>query len=178
MKIASLSTARLRLSAPDARDIPEIVRLANNIEVVRTLARVPHPFGPEDARYFLDEVVPKEPTWRIGRKSDGALLGFVGLNPMEKPSVMERGYWFGQEHWRQGYATEAARAVVDHAFSKLGVETIVSGHFAMNPASGRVLAKIGFRETGRSKRFSQVAGEALAHVDVVLERSTWRGRAG
>ncbi|MEM8687079.1 MAG: GNAT family protein [Pseudomonadota bacterium] len=174
MTIAPLSTERLQLDAPHVRDVPEIVRLANNYAVVRTLARVPHPFGPEDAHYFLNEVVPKEPNWRVGRKSDGALLGFVGLNPRETPAVMELGYWFGEEHWRQGYATEAARAVVAHAFRALGVQKIVSGHFAMNPASGRVLAKIGFAKTGRSTRYSQVAGEALEHVDFALERADWQ----
>ncbi|MEM8647463.1 MAG: GNAT family protein [Pseudomonadota bacterium] len=173
MKMAPLATDRLHLSAPEARDVPEIARLANNYAVVRMLARVPYPFGPEDAQFFLNEIVPNEPTWRVGRKGDGALLGFVGLNPMETPAVLELGYWLGEAYWGRGYATEAARAVVAHAFDHLGVQKIVSGHFAMNPASGRVLAKIGFQETGRSRRYSQAAGEALAHVDFVLERSGW-----
>ncbi|MEM7428812.1 MAG: GNAT family N-acetyltransferase [Pseudomonadota bacterium] len=176
MQIAPLSTERLDLSAPCTADIPEIVRLANNFAVVRNLARLPYPYGPGDAEYFLEEVVPAEPNWRVARKSDAVLLGFVGLQPLERESVVELGYWFGEKHWGRGYATEAASAVVAHAFRDLSVQKVLSGHFAANPASGRVLAKIGFREVGRSRRYSQSSDADLPHVDYVLERSEWTGK--
>lgn len=173
MKIAPLSTDRLDLGAPGSQDIPEIVRLANDSEVVRTLARLPHPYQQKDAQFFLDEVVPVEPNWKVTRRSDAALLGFVGLKPLEASRTMELGYWFGRAYWRHGYATEAAQAVVAHAFEDLGILKILSGHFAMNPASGRVLEKIGFRQTGRSQRYSLAADADLPHVDMLLDRGEW-----
>ena len=60
----------------------------------------------------------------------------------------ELGYWFGTHYWGQGYATEAARAVIDHAFGALGCEELQSGARISNPASRRVLEKCGFQWCG------------------------------
>ena len=177
MNITQLTTDRLELAAPTPQDIPEIVRLANDYEVARTLARLPYPYGEKDAQYFLDEVIPVEPNWKVMRKSDEALLGFVGLKPVEGWRVVELGYWYGRAYWGHGYATESARAVVAHAFDDLGTEKILSGHFAINPASGRVLEKIGFRNTGHSEVYSLAADADLPHVDMVLEQREWSADA-
>ena len=60
----------------------------------------------------------------------------------------ELGYWLGLSYWGQGFATEAARAVIDYAFADLKLESIQAGARVTNPASRRVLEKCGFQWTG------------------------------
>ena len=78
---------------------------------------------------------------------DGAVLGCCGIGKLdgEHPEI---GYWLGVPFWGKGYATEAARALIDHAFGDLGYEVLVSGARVSNPASRRVLEKCGFEWTG------------------------------
>jgi RimJ/RimL family protein N-acetyltransferase len=60
----------------------------------------------------------------------------------------ELGYWIGVPHWSRGYATEAARAALHYGFETLQLERIFASHFRHNPASGRVLKKLGMRHEG------------------------------
>jgi RimJ/RimL family protein N-acetyltransferase len=83
------------------------------------------------------------------RRTRGApqLVGTAGLGRRPDGAV-ELGYWIARPYWGLGYATEAARAVLDIARDSLRLNTLVAGHFLDNPASGRVLEKVGFRPTG------------------------------
>ena len=173
MTIPTLATERLELAQPRQDHLAAIVQLANDYEVAKTLGRMPHPYRLSDAQFFLNEVVPKEPNWQIARKVDAVLLGFVGLKPITD-DVVELGYWLGREFWGQGYATEAASAIVAHTFVTRNIETILSGHFTSNPASGRVLEKLGFSAYGRSERFSSASNQTLPHIDLKLTRNQWR----
>ena len=78
---------------------------------------------------------------------DGAVLGCcgIGMRDGEHPEI---GYWLGVAFWGKGYATEAVRALIDHAFGELGHDVLVSGARVSNPASRRVLEKCGFEWTG------------------------------
>ena len=64
----------------------------------------------------------------------------------------ELGYWIGKPYWGQGYCTEAARATLDFGFEQLGLNRIFAHHFARNPASGRVMQKIGMTREGRLRQ--------------------------
>jgi RimJ/RimL family protein N-acetyltransferase len=68
------------------------------------------------------------------------------------------GYWIGREFWGRGYASEAAAALVAHAFGPLGLQRVQAHRFARNPASGRVLEKAGLHLEGRSPRAFKKAG--------------------
>lgn len=170
MQGEGISTERLQLSALTMEDVTPIVDLLNDFEVARMLARVPYPFQRSDAEFFLTDVVPNEPTWRIADKSSGCFMGVVGLAPSDNSEVMEIGYWLGQQYWRKGYATEAASAVVAYAFNTLQLKAIKSGFFDVNPASGRVLEKLGFLKVGISTRFNRAMKTQLPHVDLILEK--------
>lgn len=167
----TLATDRLLLRPPTLADVAEIARLANDFEVARWLSRVPHPYNEADARYYVTEVAAEDWAWLICAAADGATLGAVGLAPRPDMDAVELGYWLGRAYWGQGYATEAARAVVDHARTALTPSRIVAGHFVGNAASAAVLGKLGFVETGRSDRFSAVRDATLAHVDMQLPDS-------
>lgn len=87
--------------------------------------------------------------WALERKSDGALVGRAGfLHPPDWPDF-ELGWLLAREHWGQGYATEAARAALDHAFTALGRERVVSLIRPGNTASIRLAERLGQRLAGR-----------------------------
>jgi RimJ/RimL family protein N-acetyltransferase len=141
-----LETERLRLRAPRRGDIEVLVRLANERRVAENTARIPHPYGIDDAEQFIAAVNRQggEATFVI--TLDGEPIGVGSVEPRE--SGPEIGYWLGVPYWGRGYATEAVRAVIDHAFGDLGHETLQGGARASNPASRRVLEKCGFQWAG------------------------------
>ncbi|WP_374542579.1 GNAT family N-acetyltransferase [Sphingorhabdus sp.] len=120
--------------------------------IVRNLARAPWPYTSDDAAWFAGFEHPQMfPNFMLMLRTDGApkLIGSCGLG--ERDGEAELGYWIARPYWGQGFAAESARAVVDVARA-LGHRRLVSGHFIDNPASGRVLRKIGFRPLGRVER--------------------------
>lgn len=115
--------------------------------VVRNLASAPWPYSADDARNFTAlPVEPMFPRFLITRARDAAVVGCIGIDPHE--GDVEIGYWIARQHWGRGYATEAGAAVLQIART-LGHQHILASHFLDNPASGRVLEKLGFQPTGR-----------------------------
>ena len=170
LPVVPLQTERLVLRAPTHDDIPAIVVLADDIDVVRRLSRLPHPYTEADARYFVDEVAKEEAAWVVTLRETGALAGTIGLRPQDD-GRHELGYWYGRRFWGRGLATEAGRAVLTYATTgPAGPVPIRAGHFADNAASARVLRKLGFVEHGRGTHPSRLFGRDLPHVDMVLER--------
>lgn len=163
-----LVTPRLVLRHPEHRDADAIVAAIGDRDVARRLARVPHPYGPGDAAFFLNRIVPHEWVWAITRSHDDTLIGAVGLTPSETTDVAELGYWLGRSHWGSGIATEAAQAVLAFGFGALALRTITSGYFLSNPASGRVLEKLGFVETGPAMRPCLAEGGDVPSMEVRL----------
>ena len=139
--------------------------------VVRNLARAPWPYLPEHARAFVareqDQRFPNF-LMTLPGEHGSRIIGSIGFGETE--SGVELGYWIARPYWGQGYATEAGRGVLEVA-KLLGYSQIEAGHFLDNPASGRVLRKLGFRPTGRvAKRHSCARGEdvdcALFELDL------------
>lgn len=138
---------RLLLRPPWPEDWSRVLDGIADESVVRNLARAPWPYSAEDARSFIAlPADPKFPRFLVTRARDARLVGCVGLDP--RGGAAELGYWIAREHWGQGYATEAGRAVLEIA-AMLGHRRVVASHFLDNPASGRVLEKLGFSPTGR-----------------------------
>jgi RimJ/RimL family protein N-acetyltransferase len=171
-----LETERLLLRRPDDGDIDAIIAIAGDWEVARRLGRVPHPYGASDARFFLDTIVANEWVWAITWKATGEFIGTVGLTPNPRERSAELGYYVARSRWGIGIVTEAARAVVDHGFHGLGLEFLTSGHFTDNPASGRVLGKLGFVEVGRAERPCLASGTMGAAVELRLRRAVPEAR--
>ena len=132
--------------------------------VVRNLASAPWPYRPEDASAFLATPrKPHEPSMLIFRRTqaDPELVGSIGFG--RRPNgALEFGYWIARPYWGRGYATEAGRAVIDIARKALRLPKLDAGHFLDNPASGRVLEKLGFRPTGQTASRYSAGRNALA----------------
>jgi RimJ/RimL family protein N-acetyltransferase len=163
-----LETTRLHLRQPVERDAEAIIAVAGDWEIARRLARMPHPYGPEDVRFFFDHVVPNEPTWAIVWRETGRLIGIMGLAPAAHARSAELGYYIARDFWGRGVATEAARVVTKLAFESFGYVKLTSGYHADNPASGRVLAKLGFTIVGTANRPCLAEGQDKACVEVEL----------
>jgi RimJ/RimL family protein N-acetyltransferase len=173
-----LVTARLRLRVPQREDAPAIATLANDRRIAENTARIPHPYTLADAQGFLRHLEESETetafaiTLADDVLADDALIGICGLmtKPRKPPEI---GYWLGVPYWGHGYATEAARAVIDHAFEDLGLERLEAGARVSNPASRRVLEKCGFQWSGVTLlRISAIASSAP--VDRFrLDRGLW-----
>lgn len=135
--------------------------------VVRNLARAPWPYGIDDARAFV--ALPQDmrlPHFLVTLPGIG-IIGAAGLG--EHEGKAEIGYWIARHHWGRGYATEAAGAVVRIART-LGHRKLVAGHFIDNPASGKVLRKLGFVPTGQNaERYSLARAAAVESVEYALD---------
>jgi RimJ/RimL family protein N-acetyltransferase len=141
-----LKTERLTLRAPCRSDVAAIVRFAGDRRVAQNTARIPHPYGADDAEQFIASANREDGGVTFAIVFDGALIGICGIDPRQ--DGLELGYWLGAPYWGHGYATEAVRAVIDHAFGELGLQMLQSGARVSNPASRRVLEKCGFQWTG------------------------------
>jgi RimJ/RimL family protein N-acetyltransferase len=144
--IPVLETARLRLRAPRRGDIKAIVHLAGDRGVAENTARIPHPYTASDAEEFIAAINRQDGETTFMITLAGEMVGACGVERCD--SGAEIGYWLGTPFWGRGYATEAVRALIDHAFGDLGHDALAAGARVRNPASRRVLEKCGFQWTG------------------------------
>jgi RimJ/RimL family protein N-acetyltransferase len=167
-------TERLLLRPGWIEDAPALLAAIADEGIVRNLASAPWPYGRADAEAFLaTERNPHQPSLLIFRRTLGApeLAGAIGF-ARRPDGATEFGYWIARRFWGRGYASEAGRAVIAMARDGLRLKRLESGHFLDNPASGRVLEKLGFRPTGRIlPRFSRGRGEAAPCRTLELDLS-------
>ena len=160
-------TERLLLRPGWAEDAPALAAAIADEMIVRNLATAPWPYRLRDAEAFLAQPRdPVLPSFLIFERTDGAprLVGSCGLG--RRPSgAVELGYWIARPFWGHGYATEASIALIDIA-KALGIAQLEGSHFLDNPASARVLEKLGFKPIGiTAPRLSCARGtEATARM--------------
>ena len=159
----TLTTVRLVLRPLTMADAPDVQRLAGEREVAATTLRIPHPYEPGMAEQWIrthqeayerGELV----NFAIVRRADNTLIGDIGLRINQHHAHAELGYWIGIPFWSQGYCTEAARAVVQYGFEGLRLHRIHATHMTRNPASGRVMQKIGMTYEGCLRQHVQKWG--------------------
>ena len=142
-------TPRLLLRPGFPEDAPALAAAISDKAIVRNLATAPWPYRMRDAEAFLAS--PRDPilpSLLIFERTEGAprLVGACGLG--RRPSgAVEMGYWIARGFWGQGFATEACVALVEMARA-LGLCSLEGSHFVDNPASSRVLEKLGFEALG------------------------------
>ena len=173
-------TPRLTLRPGWQEDAPALARAIGHEAVVGKLKRAPWPYTLGDAEAFL--AAPRgahDPRFLIcERGGDYRLIGGIGLR-RERHGDHELGYWLAQDVWGRGYATEAGRAVLAMARHALGITRIVAHHHIDNPASGRVLRKLGFVEAGRGTLYSLARDAEVECVQYTLTMGGERdGNAG
>jgi RimJ/RimL family protein N-acetyltransferase len=172
-KFAVLESERLVLRTPRVDDAQAIATLINDRRIAENLARVPSPYTLADAEGFV--------AWANKNDSEAAflitladdtLIGGCGVGVLSGADP-EIGYWLGVPYWSNGYATEAAHAVIDHAFTDLGYERLEAGARVSNPASRRVLEKCGFQWTGVILQRSRALNSSVPSDRFRLDRGLW-----
>lgn len=149
----TLETERLVLRRFRTGDADAVQALANDVAVARNTLNIPHPYDREDAVAWIEshpgQLESRQAvTYAVTSRGEGGVVGAVGLILELDHDRAELGYWIGQPYWGHGYATEAVRTVVTWGFRALDLHRIHASHFPRNPASGRVLRKVGMRHEG------------------------------
>lgn len=149
-----LQTQRLKLRELQKDDAKAIAQLANDKNVSRYLSSMPYPYTIEDAKEFMqssksDYTKGEKIDFKIIEKSSDKFIGMVGLDISVRHNHGTIGYWLGKEYWSNGYIPEAAATVLEFGFEVLKLHRISSHHLHPNPASGKVLQKIGLKYEGR-----------------------------
>src|SRR5277367_1055690 len=152
MDLPTLRTRRLILRPFTRDDIPELIPLIGAREVAATTRRIPYPYTEADAEEFVTHGLDKnEINLAIALLGSLRLVGGAILRPDMTHQHAELGYWIGVPHWGNGYATEAARELVRYGFEELRLHRIYASHTSSNPASGRILVKLGMKREGRMR---------------------------
>ncbi len=167
----TIATARLILRPYTLADASAVAKLAGRREIADTTLSFPHPYLEQHARDWI--------TRHTEGRSQGKeiVVGSVGMKDIDQEhSHAEMGFWIGVDWWRQGYATEAAEAVLQFGFETLKLNRIHAHHMLRNPASGRVLEKIGMKREGILRERVRKWGvfEDVAVLSVL--RKEWPGR--
>jgi len=170
----TLETERLRIRPYSEADIPELLPLVGERAVAATTFRIAHPYTEQDARSFLELAKQSDKLWlAITLRSEGQQIGGIGLRIEQQHQHAELGYWLGLPYWGQGYATEASREMIRYGFEQLGLNRIFATHFKHNPASGRVLKKIGMQYEGCQREHLLKWGEFVDSEMYSILRREW-----
>jgi len=175
--LPTLETARLKLRPYSEADIDELVPLIGARKVAATTLRIAHPYTEQDARAFLALAQEPGKIWLATTlRSDGRQIGGVGLRVEDPHQHAELGYWLGVPYWRQGYATEAACEMLRYGFVELGLHRIFASHFRHNPASGRILLKLGMRYEGCQREHLRKWDQFVDSELYGVLRQEWKDR--
>jgi RimJ/RimL family protein N-acetyltransferase len=166
-----LWTARLVLRAPRLADARRVASLVSDRRIAENTARIPHPYALADAETWIGDAnrLAGEATFLI--EVGGEVIGGCGLDL--RAGGPEIGYWLGVPFWGNGYATEAAQAVIDYAFGEHRLPALLAGARITNPASRRVLEKCGFQWTGVALCRIRAIGTSVPSDRFRLERAVW-----
>lgn len=164
-----VSTGRLLLDQFTAADIPLLVKHAGNYNVAKNTLNIPHPYTKEDATAWIKNceetyINQTRYSFAVRLKASPALIGGIGLTPNKRFNHAELGYWIAEPFWNKGFATEAAKAVIDFGFTALKLHKIFATHILENPASGKVMQHIGMTKEGEMADHSFRNGKYLTLV--------------
>jgi [ribosomal protein S5]-alanine N-acetyltransferase len=149
----TLTTQRLILRPFGLEDAPDVTRLVNDRRIADTTLNIPHPYEESIALGWIGthaEVAERGEglTLAVTDRENGAIVGAVGLSIARAHRRGELGYWVAVDQWGRGYATEASRAMLDHAFGALDLTRVVAHCLTRNPGSWRVMEKLGMQREG------------------------------
>lgn len=164
-----IETQRLGLRRLAPRDAGPVTDAVNDPRVYRMLAPVrPGQSKAETLAWFAthDSTRRSETghVFAITSRQTGAFAGVISAHRQRTEDPFNIGYWLKPDFWGAGYCTEAGTGLIGWLENTRAVAALVSGYFADNPASGRVLRKLGFLPCGRGQMFSTGRGEPADHI--------------
>lgn len=175
-----LETPRLRLRPLELSDTSAIQKAAGAREIADTMISLPHPYPVgEAARYIARQQAEREvgrsATFTIEQKTEGWFCGLIEVRDIDREhSQGELSFWLTVEVWGRGFMSEVIQAVVRYGFEGLGLNRLYGYHMLRNPASGRVLGKIGFQQEGLLRQRVQKWGQFEDVVLWAILRQEWQ----
>jgi RimJ/RimL family protein N-acetyltransferase len=179
-----LETERLLLRPLTPDDAATVARLAGSREIAHTTISIPHPYSEDQARGWIaahtgQSATGKEIVFGVVTREDAQLIGAVGLREIDtEHSQAELGFWIAVQAWGKGYATEATRQVIRYAFEELKPNRVYAHHMVRNPASGKVLEKLGMKREGLLRQRVRKWGVFEDVVLMAILHDDWRQRSG
>ncbi|MFS8050036.1 GNAT family N-acetyltransferase [Rhizobium sp. BR 314] len=167
-----IRTARLTLRPTSVADAQRALEIQSDWDVARMLANATYPADREDMETWFasHELEWAEGTaYRFAIEREGRMIGIVDVDGIAAGEG-SLGYWLEKVAWGKGYAFEAAQALIEFAFSEVGLSSLVSGRAVDNPASGHVLTKLGFTQLDSRGLFSRSRGETILQARYTLAR--------
>lgn len=149
-----METERILLRKWQESDADALFKYASDPDVGPRAGWPPHK-SIEESREIIKTVFNTDTMWAVVLKETGEAIGFAGYLPAGNSNLnipsneCEVGYWIGKPYWSMGICTEALKLVIDYCFNVKGFKALWGDYFPENPASGRVMEKCGFRDTGR-----------------------------
>ena len=160
-----MRTRRLRLRPTRPEDTDRFVEIQSNWNVTKMLRMAPWPVDPAEMTAWVHGHAAEwaaGTAYRFSVEAEGRLIGMCDLDEIEAGRG-DLGYWYDEAAWGMGYAREAAEAVFGFARRTIGLARLRSGHAADNPASGKVLVRLGFAPLAEEPRFSRPRGCDIAY---------------
>ena len=166
-------TTPISLRPWTSEDLPELVRMANNINIARFMADVfPHPYNNENGKAFIEFANSKTPASIFAIVMNDVPVGSIGLHVQADilRKNHEIGYWLGEEHWGKGIAVEAIRQITEYGFANLDCLRIFARIFGNNIASQKAIQKAGFVLEGKYDKTIFKNGELLDELIYALRK--------
>lgn len=168
-----MQTDRISLRRWQESDAESLYKYASDPDVGPRAGWPPHQ-SVDESREIIRTIFTNDTTWAIVLRHTGEAIGCMGYYTHQSsnigigPNDCEVGYWVARPYWNQGICTEALRLMIDYCVNQMHFDNIWADHFLANPASGRVMEKCGFRDTGRLNRCSHLVGGDQDMVRVML----------
>ncbi|MFJ7666172.1 GNAT family N-acetyltransferase [Lysinibacillus sp. NPDC097195] len=152
----SIETERLLLRLFKDTDAQQVSHYCNNYNIYKSTLNLPFPYtlacaqtwiANHEKHYDLDKMF----EFAITDKQSGQLFGAIGISNHQQYKNGEIAYWIAEEHWGKGYATEAAKALIEFVFTEKNYHRVYARYFKSNPASGKIMEKCGMHYEGTLK---------------------------
>lgn len=170
-----LTTDRLAFRPFAAGDLPVLVALHGDPEVMRFLSIDGRPWSTDELRQKLARFVSEQASlgfsrWKVCLRRDETVIGHAGFSIFQETGEIELGFIFGRSAWGKGYATECAQGLLNWLFTtRPEIDQVIAFAQLGNLASRRVLEKIGMKADGMRPM------DGMAHAFYRLDRSDWKG---
>lgn len=173
-----LETERLILRPFKLSDADTVEKLAGDKQIASTTLNIPHPYPKGGAKEWITTHESKynkgkRVVYAITLKKSGKLVGCISLAINVDHNQAELGYWVGVQYWNKGYCSEAGMALLEYGFETMKLNRIHACYLSRNPASGRVMDKLGMRHEGTRRQHVRKWG---VYEDLELKgmlRSDW-----
>ena len=148
-----METERLILRQWRESDAEALFKYASDPDVGPRAGWPPHK-SEEESLEVIRPFFNNDHTWALELKETGEPIGCIGYYTYGESNIKigendaELGYWIAKPYWNKGLCTEALRVMIDYCLNVKGFKVLWSDFFVDNPASGRVMEKCGFRDTG------------------------------